>query len=109
MKAGKLRHLVQFQRPGTTQDEIGQPVPGWVDAFKEWAEISPLSGGELISAQAVQSKATARMRLRYRPGFSTTMRGVYRDTIYNIEAVIPDPKSGIEWVTLLCSSGLNAG
>jgi len=111
MKAAKLRHLVTFQTPVTTQDADGQPVPTWVDAFPHplWADIAPLSGGELIAAQAVQSKATTRMKLRYRPGFTAVMRAVYRGTFYNIEAVIPDPKSGIQWVTLLCSSGLNAG
>jgi hypothetical protein len=34
------------------------------------------------------------------------MRVVHRDTIYTIEAVIPDNHSGRHWLTLQCSSGV---
>lgn len=111
MRAGRLRHLVTFQSLGSTQDAAGQMVPSWVAAFPVplSAEITALSGRELIAAQAEQSEVTTRLKVRYRPGFVADMRGVHRGTVYNIKAVIPDPESGFQWVTLMCSSGLNAG
>ena len=41
--------------------------------------------------------------------FSAKMRGLHRGVIYTIEAVIPDPESGREHLTLLCTSGVNEG
>ena len=111
MRPGRLRHRVTFESPVTTQDIAGQPVVSWVATFPQSlsAEIIPLSGRELISAQAEQSKVTTRIIVRYRPGFLASMRAIHRDTIFNIEAVIPDPESGYQWATLLCSSGVTQG
>lgn len=112
LPAGRLRHRVTFEELVTDQDSDGAMVPTWVpfgDGLPLPAEIVPLSGRELIAAQAVQSKVTERIRVRYRPGFRASMRAVHRETIYNILAVIPDPDSGIRFVTLLCESGVNEG
>src|SRR5512146_875732 len=105
MNIGRMRHRVTFQDPIAAQDAAGQPIITWVDSFPVpvSAEIMPLSGKELVSAQALQSKVSVRMRVRYRPGYSTAMRAVHRGLVYNIEGVIPDPESGIHWLTLLCS------
>lgn len=111
MRIGRLRHRVTFEEQVTAQDEAGQPVITWVAAFPRAisADIMPLSGKELIAAQGEQSKVSSRIKVRYRPGFSSKMRGVHRGTVYNIEAVIPDTESGVHWITLLCSSGANEG
>lgn len=112
LPAGRLRHRVAFEELVTDLDSDGAMVPTWVpfgDGRPLPAEIVPLSGRELIAAQAVQSKVTARLRVRYRPGFTASMRAVHRGTIYNIEGVIPDPDSGVRFVTLLCSSSVNEG
>lgn len=115
MDAGRLRHRVQFERPVTELDSDGAQVETWLDAFPEldgagvFAEITPLSGRELIAAQAVQSKVTTRLRVRYRPGYAAAWRATHRGTVYNIEGVIPDADSGFQFVTLLCSSGVNQG
>jgi SPP1 family predicted phage head-tail adaptor len=73
------------------------------------AEIAPLSGREFIAAAATQSKVTARITIRHRPGIAPSMRVVHRDTTYNVEAVLPDARSGIRHMTLLCSYGVNPG
>ena len=111
MQAGRLRHLVTFEEPINYLDSDGVQIVEWVPAFGQpiSAEITPLSGRELIAAQAVQSQVNARIRVRYRPGFKATMRAIHRGTIYNITAVIADPNSGTEYVTLLASTGVNEG
>jgi SPP1 family predicted phage head-tail adaptor len=110
MKAGKLRHWVTFETPREDQDADGQPVPGWVYAFGPVpAEIAALSGGELLAAQAEHSHVSTRIKVRYREGITPQMRIYHLGTVYNILAVIPDPFSGIQWVTLLCESGLSDG
>lgn len=111
MKAGRLRHRVNFQELVVEQDADGASEEVWKNIFPRLiaAEISPLSGKEFIAAQATQSEVTGRIKVRYRPEYRASMRAVHRTTIYNIVAVLPDPDSGVEYLTLLTSTGVNNG
>ena len=114
MRAGGLRHWLTFQRKVTDQDSDGATVETWVDAFSLNARmpcrVEYLSGRELIAAQMVNSRVSCRLSTRYRPGFDASMRAVHPDgTIYNLEAIVPDSKSGRREVTFLASTGVNEG
>jgi SPP1 family predicted phage head-tail adaptor len=111
LPAGRLRHRVHLQEFTSTLDTDGANVESWIDSVGRLmpAEIVALSGRELIAAQSIQSRVSSRIRIRYLPGVRAAMRIVHRATIYNIEAVIPDPDSGQRYMTLLCSSGVNEG
>lgn len=112
MEAGRLRHRITLEALSAVLDsDDGIVDETWADAFAQPipAEIVALSGGELVAAQAVQSKVSGRIRMRWRPGVLPTMRVRHRDTLYNIEAVVPDPGSHREWITLLTSTGTNEG
>ncbi|NWA25507.1 phage head closure protein [Pseudomonas gingeri] len=111
MRAGDLRHSIQFQALKAGVDpETQEPTPGaWVDIVKLWSAIKPLSGREFIAAQAVQSEVVGRLVIRRRPGITASMRGVYRGEIYNIQGVLPDPDSGLDYLTLPYSLGVNDG
>jgi SPP1 family predicted phage head-tail adaptor len=110
MQAGRLRHRVTVEELITDLDSDGATLEAWYPIGPPLsAEILPLSGRELIAADAVQSKVTTRIRIRYRPGIIPSMRAVHREEVYNIEAVIPDNNSGIRWLTLQCTSGVNDG
>lgn len=111
MRAGNLRHRIQFQEllPGIDPDTL-EPLPGaWVDVVALWAAIEPLSGREFIAAKAVQSEVVGRIVIRRRAGIKARMRGVYRGQVYNIHGVLPDPKSGLDYLTLPYSLGVNDG
>ncbi|WAT06487.1 phage head closure protein [Rouxiella badensis] len=110
MQAGKLRHRVMWQRPVNSQDPVtGEVIPAWVDVKQLWAEVVPLSVKEFIAAQAGQVELTARIKIRRRAGITAKHRILYRGDIYNIEGVLPDPESGLEYLTLPCSQGVNDG
>lgn len=111
MKAGRLRHRVDFQRLEITQDSDGAIEEAWVNSFPTMisAEIMPISGRELIAANAVQSTVNTRIRIRYRLGIVPSMRVVHRGTYYNIDAIIPDQDSGESYLTLNCTSGADEG
>lgn len=111
MRAGSLRHRVTIEGLVTDQDSDGATVDAWVPVFDGpiSAAILPMSGRELIAAQAVQSKLSVRIKVRYRAGFKPTQRAVHRGTYYSIEAVVSDNESGFDWLTLMCSSGVNEG
>lgn len=110
LSAGRLRHRIRIERPGYEQDSVtGEMVLSWeLVAEKVPAAIEPLSAREFIAAQAVQSQVTTRIVIRRRE-IDASMRIVHRGKIYNIHGVLADPKSGLEYLTLPCSEGVNDG
>lgn len=112
MQAGKLRHRCTIERPSQGQDpNTGAMVPGWEEVAKAWMAIEPLSVRGFIAANATQSEVTGQLVMRYRPGLQvdSSMRVRKGSTIYNIEGVLPDNRSGREYLTLPYSQGVNDG
>lgn len=113
VQAGKLRHRILVEDLVTPPelDSDGARTDSWIPVFDRLvsAQVAAVSGREYIAAAAVQSKITTRIKVRYRVEYRARMRVTHRATIYNIEAVIPDPDSGIRYLSLLCSSGVNDG
>lgn len=112
MRAGQLRQRVMLQRDGRHQDpNTGEMISGWVNVTAKPipCDVKPVSGREFIAGQATQNEVTARIVIRYRAGVTAAMRAVHRGATYNIEAVLPDEKSGREYLTLMVSGGLNEG
>jgi len=111
MQAGKLRQRVTFQSPGTTQDPVtGEMVQGWATVWdKVPASVEPLSVKDFIASSATQSSLSARIVIRYRTGVLPSMRILHRGAIYNIQGVMPDADSGLEYLTLAVSAGVNDG
>ena len=107
-----MRHRVTFQALGLTQDPgTGEEIEGWTTVWEKVpASVEPLSARDLIAAQAGQSEASGRMVIRYRPGVLPTMRILHRGDVYNIQGPpMPDPDSGLEYLTILVAKGLNDG
>ncbi|WP_341706528.1 phage head closure protein [Halopseudomonas sp.] len=111
IKAGRLRHRVDIQQRGQLQDpDSGAMVDGWVTVWsKVPAAVDPLSVRDFIAASAHQSEIVARITLRHRAGLVATMRIVHNGQIYNPEGFLPDPDSGLNYVTAPCSLGVNEG
>jgi SPP1 family predicted phage head-tail adaptor len=112
MQAGKLRHRCTIERPSQEQDpNTGAMIPGWEEVTKAWMAIEPLSVRGFIAANAAQSEVTGQLVMRYRPGLhvDSSMRVRKGSTIYNIEGVLPDNRSGREYLTLPYSAGVNDG
>lgn len=116
IEAGRLRHRVRFESFVLTLDsngdtmqspETGVEIGEWVLAYEAWAAVEPLSAREFIASQSVQSKVVARIIMRQRPDIDPAMRIVFRGKVYNIEGVIPDQSSGLEYLTLPVSYGVN--
>lgn len=86
-------------------------LPGWEPVWERVpAAVEPLSARDLIAAQAGQSEASGRMVIRYRAGVLSTMRILHRGDVYNIQGPpMPDPNSGLEYLTILVAKGVNDG
>jgi len=110
MRAGILKHYVALQE----HHDVWDPITGdisliWETMEEVWAEVAPLSGREFIAANATQSEVIARITIRYREDITSDWRILFRDKIYNIEAILPDMLSGLDYLTLPCSQGVNDG
>jgi SPP1 family predicted phage head-tail adaptor len=68
MRAGDLRRRVIVQKRTTTQDTFGQQATTWSDVLTGVpADIQPLSGRELVVAQAVNAAVTHQITMRWHP------------------------------------------
>ena len=101
MQAGRLNRRCVLQTPGTAQDELGQPIPGWTDVATVWGDVRLRSGLESVKAGAVVSTVQASVRIRYRTGINAGMRVLVDSVPYEVLAVQPDV-GGREYVDLVC-------
>jgi len=115
MLAQRLRHRGDIQAPTVTQDPAtGAVATSWATVRTGAepliaAEIVPLSGREFLSAQAIQAGVTTRITVRWRPvPVRPAMRFVHQGDVYDIKAVLPDPKLR-GYLTLMCEQGVNNG
>lgn len=126
LQAGRLRHRIQIQERYEILDSDGDvfqdPETGavpyiWTTISECWAAVEPVSGKEFIQSQATQSKVVGRVVIRWNPGINAGMRILHQrivagapipSIVYNIEAIMTDKESGIEYMTLLCSQGINS-
>jgi len=109
MRAGELRQVITIQAKTLTTDEYGGPVETWADfAAGVRAKAQPLSGRELIAAQAAQSETEMKFITRHISGVTQSMRVVMGSNYYNITAVIDVDALGRE-MHLMTATGLSEG
>jgi SPP1 family predicted phage head-tail adaptor len=109
LAAGRLRHRIRIDEQVVHVNSSGEQDVAWEEVATVWAAIEPLSARESLLAEQVQSKVNARIVIRARDDIRASMRAVHGSTVYNIEGVIRDPDSGLEWLTLPCSTGVSEG
>lgn len=114
MLTQRLRHRVDIQEFSVSEDSNGESITESWESIRAdaepliAAEVMPLSGREFVAAQAIQAGVTTRITIRYRASMRPTMRVLHEGSIYNIKAVLPDPKLR-KHLTLMCESGVNDG
>lgn len=107
LSAGKLRHRIELQRPEEVQDpNTGAVDIVWTKYADRWAEYVAQSVREFIEASAVQSEVKGRFTVRADEGIKTSMRVIHRGKAFAILGVMPDPDSGLEYMTLAVSEGV---
>jgi len=120
--SGKLRHRIRIEEYADVLDSNGEPARGdqgefikeWREVATVWAAIEPLSAREFIQSASMQSQVTARIVIRYRSGLDSAMRLVHLvngapNKIYNPQGFLSDKESGLEYLTIPCSEGVNDG
>ena len=118
IQAGQFRQVITIQKPAGTQDDLGQETTQFEDLYTDIrAEIIPLSGREYVSARQVHAEVTTRMTIRRLPNIDALCRVVRiiesddppTQEVYDILAALPDPKSGLQYLTLMCVQRFSEG
>jgi SPP1 family predicted phage head-tail adaptor len=108
LAAGRLRHRVALQSPTEVQDPVtGESSKVWVTIGYPFAAVEPVSVRAFIAAAAQQSEVRGQFVIRYRDGVDGTMRLLHRGKAYRILGTLADKESGIEYLTLPVSEGVN--
>jgi SPP1 family predicted phage head-tail adaptor len=84
MPAGKYRHKITIQQPGTIRNEYGEIVEGYIDFLETRAQFKPLYGRQLFAAEGSGSESTVTFAIRYRTGIKANFRIRYQGEIYEI-------------------------
>ncbi len=123
IEAGCLRHRIRIERKDYLYDSNGLPIQDpetgetpqhWTEFKTVWADIQPLSAREFIQSAAIQSQITARIVIRHLDGLDASMRLVHlrkgrTSVIYNPAGFLADKESGLEYLTIPVSQGVNEG
>lgn len=103
--SGSFRHRITFQQyDPETVNENGFPLPDdqkWKDFKSAWAMIKTLQGREYYAASSTQNENTIRFVIRYTPGLHPDMRILYKNRVFEIEAIINDDELN-KTLTLMC-------
>jgi SPP1 family predicted phage head-tail adaptor len=91
VRAGRLRHLVQFQRATETSNTLGEPVQTWATISTDWCAVEPLRGNEKFEALQVQTDIDTRIITRWHKKIATLTtkdRVLYGAIVYDIKEVL---------------------
>lgn len=105
----RLPHVIELQQPDRVQDPItGEITTRWVTyRAAVAAKVTPLSGRELIAAQAEYAQMVARIQINYDANVTPAMRALFRGKIYVLHGALPDNVTGLQWLTLPVSEGVS--
>lgn len=92
MRAGRLRHLVEIQRPERTTDEHGQTVESWTTVATRRAAILPVSMSEQEAFAKLQASLTHSVVIRHCDGLQPDFRILWTATgrIFHIVEIKQD-------------------
>ena len=102
MRAGPLRHLCMLRGLTEIKDELNQPVKGWADIGKVWAEIKVPSGRMYEAASQMQAQINAEINIRYREDVVAGQRLVHDGITYEI--IAPLPTNQRDMLKLMCKT-----
>jgi head-tail adaptor len=111
--ARRLDQRIEVQRKVETRDAIGDVIPSWVylittPAAVDSTKVSQERPGQDGIVLGQQLTFTIRADVRERFGIGARHRILWREQIYNIEAVV-DNQLGGRLSTLYATTGLNRG
>ena len=69
-----MRHRVELQSAARSQATFGKVATVWSTFATVWARVEPMAGGEALSGDQVQSRASHKITIRYNSTLTTNDR-----------------------------------
>ncbi len=90
MRTGSLNKKVKFQELGTGTDDFGEPSKEWEDIEQpyQYVQIIPLNGAEKYQSKHLNAEVNHKIRMRHRAGLNSSMRVVYGERIFKVDAIL---------------------
>lgn len=88
MRAGLLRERINLQAPVATNGDDWGPGSNWTTEATMWAQVTPVSGTEKQSGDAIQTTVTHQIRMRYLSDVTSKWRAIYRSRVLDFVSVI---------------------
>ena len=85
---GKLRERITVQVSSGTTNALGEQVLTWADSSAVWASVEGVSAREQLTAGQSQVAISHRVRLRYLPGLTQSMRFSWRSRTLEIVSLL---------------------
>ena len=85
---GKLRERVTVQIASGTTNALGETVLAWSDSSSVWASVEGVSAREALAAGQQDTTITHKVRLRYLPGLTQSMRFSWRSRTLEIVSLL---------------------
>ena len=85
---GKLRERVTVQQATGNGNSLGETVLAWSDWQTVWASVEGVSAREALAAGQQEVALTHKVRLRYLPGLTQSMRLSWRSRTLEIVSLL---------------------
>ena len=86
--AGKMRERVTVQIASGSTNTLGETVLTWNNSTSVWASVEGVSARESLTAGQQETTISHRLRLRYLPGLTATMRFSWRGRTLDIISLL---------------------
>lgn len=88
MEAGQLRERITVQQASETRNTLGETLQSWSTFANVWASVEGVSARESLYAGQQQISISHRVRLRYLPGLTQSMRLRWRNRTLEIVSLL---------------------
>lgn len=99
----QLRHQVRWSTEGQSVSAMGEALSGFTETATVWADVRPLSSGELYRAQRLGQSTSHRLVIRWRdPAPKVNDRLEWNGKWLVVESVT-DPDTNKEWLEIMAN------
>jgi SPP1 family predicted phage head-tail adaptor len=88
IRPGELRERVTVQIASGSTNTLGETVLAWSDSTAVWASVEGVSSREQLTAGQNQIAISHRVRMRYLPGLTQSMRFSWRSKTLEIVSLL---------------------
>jgi SPP1 family predicted phage head-tail adaptor len=101
-------HRITIEARSTAQDSFGGQSPDWVPLGVFYANVKPMTGRELETAQAIHAEVTHEVRMLYDARVTAKHRIRFNGRLFDILSVLNMNERGIE-TRISAKEGLTQG